>query len=142
MSATQVSIRLGVEGPAEVRRTFEDASRAGEGAFRRVNAAADQTGCRRPTDAALAPPRRSRASSRTCRCGAGSLQPALGVDPTSGAGPAKASAVVFEKMGRTGAAANEHIHRIARGFGNLSGVASLFRGNLARTVGAVRNGAK
>jgi hypothetical protein len=34
MSTTQVSVRLGVEGKAEVKRSFDEVGRAGQDAFR------------------------------------------------------------------------------------------------------------
>jgi len=44
MSTTQVSIRLGVEGKADVKRAFEEVGKAGQDAFRGVAADMDATG--------------------------------------------------------------------------------------------------
>ena len=44
MSTTQVSIRLGVEGKADVKRAFDEVGKAGQDAFRGVAADMDATG--------------------------------------------------------------------------------------------------
>ena len=44
MSATQVSIRLGVEGKAEVKRAFEEVGQSGTQAFGQVDRALEKTG--------------------------------------------------------------------------------------------------
>jgi hypothetical protein len=44
MSTTQVSIRLGVEGQAEIKRAFDEVGKAGQDSFRNVDAAMDSAG--------------------------------------------------------------------------------------------------
>jgi hypothetical protein len=44
MSTTQVSIRLGVEGKAEVKRAFDEVGKAGQDAFRGVAGSMDAAG--------------------------------------------------------------------------------------------------
>ena len=44
MSTTQVSIRLGVEGKAEVKRAFDEVGKAGQDAFRGVATSMDAAG--------------------------------------------------------------------------------------------------
>ena len=44
MSTTQVSIRLGVEGKAEVKRAFDEVGKAGQDAFRSLATSMDAAG--------------------------------------------------------------------------------------------------
>ena len=44
MSATNVSIRLGVEGKAEIKRAFEEVGQSGQSAFGSVEKAMDRSG--------------------------------------------------------------------------------------------------
>ena len=44
MSATNVSIRLGVEGKAEIKRAFEEVGQSGQAAFGSVEKAMDRSG--------------------------------------------------------------------------------------------------
>ena len=43
MSATNVSIRLGVEGKAEIKRAFEEVGQSGQSAFGSVEKAVDRS---------------------------------------------------------------------------------------------------
>lgn len=100
MAATQVSIRLGVEGKAEVKRAFDEVGRAGQDAFRGIatsmdaaGAAADRETQRLQRLAQAA--KQAAAADQTQR----SLNAALGV----GSGPGKSareSAAVFEEAAR------------------------------------------
>lgn len=44
MTVNSIAIRLGVEGRAELRRTLDEVGTAGQTAFQRIGAAADQAG--------------------------------------------------------------------------------------------------
>jgi hypothetical protein len=52
MSATNISIRLGVEGKAEIKRAFEEVGKSGQAAFGSVETALDRTGAATDREAA------------------------------------------------------------------------------------------
>jgi phage-related minor tail protein len=100
MATTQVSIRLGVEGKAEVKRAFDEVGKAGQDAFRGVATSMDAAG----TAADRETQRLQRLAQAAKQAAAAdqaqrSFNAALGV----GAGPAKSareSAAVFEETAR------------------------------------------
>ena len=100
MAATNVSIRLGVEGRAEVKRAFEDVGQAGTQAFGQVDRALEKTGAATERETArfkrLAEAARMAAQADTAQ---GRFNQVLGVDRQT-AGSARASAEVFEQAAR------------------------------------------
>ncbi len=100
MSTTNVSIRLGVEGKAEVKRAFEEVGQAGTQAFGQVDRALEKTGA--ATDRETARFKRlAEAARMTAQADAaqGRFNQVLGVDRQT-AGSARASAEVFEQAAR------------------------------------------
>jgi phage-related minor tail protein len=102
MSATQVSIRLGVEGKAEVKRAFEEVGQAGGQAFGQVDRALEKTGAATDRETArfkrLAEAARMAAQADAAQ---GRFNQVLGVDRQA-AGSARASAEIFEQAAREG----------------------------------------
>jgi hypothetical protein len=100
MSTTNVSIRLGVEGKAEVKRAFEEVGQAGTQAFGQVDRALEKTGAATDREAArfkrLAEAARMAAQADAAQ---GRFNQVLGVDRQA-AGSARASAEVFEQAAR------------------------------------------
>lgn len=110
MSTTQVSIRLGVEGKADVKRAFDEVGRAGQDAFRGVATSMDAAGAAADRETQrlqrLAQAAKQAAAADQAQR---SFNAALGV----GAGPgrsARESAAVFEETAR---AADELASRTA-----------------------------
>jgi hypothetical protein len=100
MSTTQVSIRLGVEGKAEVKRAFDEVGKAGQDAFRGVATSMDAAGAAADREAQrlqrLAQAAKQAAAADQAQRG---FNTALGV----GTGPSKSardSAAVFEEAAR------------------------------------------
>ncbi|MFE1601635.1 phage tail length tape measure family protein [Methylobacterium sp. ID0610] len=105
MVANNVAIRLAVEGGAEVRRTFDDAGRAGQQAFQVVATAADAAGA--ATDRQTARYQRLAEAARQAEAQAraqANVNALLGVS-TPQPGAARASASVFEEQARAAEAA-------------------------------------
>ena len=100
MSTTNVSIRLGIEGKAEVKRAFEEVGQAGTQAFGLVDRALEKTGAATDRETArfkrLAEAARMAAQADAAQ---GRFNQVLGVDRQA-AGSARASAEVFEKAAR------------------------------------------
>ncbi|KMO31310.1 hypothetical protein VQ03_27340 [Methylobacterium tarhaniae] len=93
---TSVAIRLGVEGGPELKRTFEEAGRAGQAAFQGVATAADGAGA--AVDRQTAKYQRMAEAARLAESQAraqANVNAVLGVD-RGGAGSAKSSASAFE----------------------------------------------
>jgi hypothetical protein len=100
MSTTQVSIRLGVEGKADVKRAFEEVGKAGQDAFRGVAADMDATGAATDRQAQ----RLQRLAEAARQAGAAdqsqrSFNQVLGVN-TAQPKSARESAAVFEETAR------------------------------------------
>lgn len=100
MSTTKVSIRLGVEGKAEVKRAFDEIGQSGQAAFAQVDKAIDKTGAATERETArlkrLAEAARMAAQADAAQ---GRFNQVLGVGrPASGS--ARASAEVFEQAAR------------------------------------------
>jgi phage-related minor tail protein len=100
MSTTQVSIRLGVEGKADVKRAFDEVGKAGQDAFRGVAADMDATGA--ATDRQTQ--RLQRLAEAARQAGAAdqaqrSFNQVLGVN-TAQPKSARESAAVFEETAR------------------------------------------
>ena len=100
MSTTQVSIRLGVEGKAEVKRAFDEVGKAGQDAFRGVATSMDAAGAAADRETQrlqrLAQAARQAAAADQAQR---SFNQVLGV----GIGPSKSardSAAVFEEAAR------------------------------------------
>jgi phage-related minor tail protein len=100
MSTTQVSIRLGVEGKAEVKRAFDEVGKAGQDAFRGVATSMDAAGAAADRETQrlqrLAQAAKQAAAADQAQRG---FNTALGV----GTGPSKSardSAAVFEEAAR------------------------------------------
>ena len=100
MSTTQVSIRLGVEGKAEVKRAFDEVGKAGQDAFRGVAGSMDAAGAAADREAQrlqrLAQAAKQAAAADQAQRGFNTV---LGV----GTGPSKSardSAAVFEEAAR------------------------------------------
>lgn len=94
--ATAIAIRLGVEGGPELKRTFDDAGNAGQAAFQKVGAAADQAAA--ATDRQTAKYQRLAQAAREAEAQAraqANVNALLGVGAGS-AGSARDSASVFE----------------------------------------------
>lgn len=94
--ATSIAIRLGVEGGAELKRVLEDAGSAGQAAFQKVGAAADQAAA--ATDRQTAKWQRLAQAAREAEAQAraqANVNALLGVGAGS-AGSARDSASVFE----------------------------------------------
>lgn len=100
MSTTQVSIRLGVEGKAEVKRAFEEVGQAGGQAFGQVDRALEKTGAATDRETArfkrLAEAARMAAQTDTAQ---GRFNQVLGVDRQT-VGSARTSAEVFEQAAK------------------------------------------
>jgi Prophage tail length tape measure protein len=100
MSTTQVSIRLGVEGKADVKRAFDEVGKAGQDAFRGVAADMDATGAATDRQAQ----RLQRLAEAARQAGAAdqsqrSFNQVLGVG-TAQPKSARESAAVFEETAR------------------------------------------
>jgi phage-related minor tail protein len=100
MSTTQVSIRLGVEGKAEVKRAFDEVGKAGQDAFRGVAGSMDAAGA-----AADRETQRLQRLAQAARQAAAAEQAQRGFNAVLGVGatPAKSardSAAVFEETAR------------------------------------------
>lgn len=94
--ATSIAIRLGVEGGAELKRVLDDAGSAGQAAFQKVGAAADQASA--ATDRQTAKWQRLAQAAREAEAQAraqANVNALLGVG-AGGAGSARDSASVFE----------------------------------------------
>ncbi|UGB26352.1 phage tail length tape measure family protein [Methylorubrum sp. B1-46] len=94
--ATSIAIRLGVEGGAELKRVLDDAGSAGQAAFQKVGAAADQAAA--ATDRQTAKWQRLAQAAREAEAQAraqANVNALLGVG-AGGAGSARDSASVFE----------------------------------------------
>ncbi len=94
--ANNIAIRLGVEGGPELKRVFDDAGTAGQAAFTKVGAAADQAGA--ATDRQTAKFQRLAQAAREAEAQAraqSNVNALLGVG-TASAGSARDSASVFE----------------------------------------------
>lgn len=94
--ANNIAIRLGVEGGAELKRVFDDAGSAGQAAFQKVGAAADQAAA--ATDRQTARWRNMAQAAREAEAQAraqANVNALLGVGAGS-AGAARESASVFE----------------------------------------------
>jgi hypothetical protein len=101
MTVNSIGIRLGVEGGAELRRTLDEAGTAGQTAFQRIGAAADQAGA--ATDRQTARFQRLAAAQREAEArerAQANVNVLLGVRDAP-AGAARASASVFEEAART-----------------------------------------
>ncbi|MEZ0253572.1 MAG: phage tail length tape measure family protein [Methylobacteriaceae bacterium] len=100
MTVNSIAIRLGVEGGAELRRTLDEAGTAGQTAFQRIGAAADQAGA--ATDRQTARFQRLAAAQREAEArerAQANVNALLGVRDAP-VGAAKASASVFEEAAR------------------------------------------
>jgi hypothetical protein len=100
MSTTQVSIRLGVEGKAEVKRAFDEVGKAGQDAFRGVAGSMDAAGAAADRETQrlqrLAQAARQAAAADQAQRGFNAV---LGVD-TGAPKSARDSAAVFEEAAR------------------------------------------
>lgn len=94
--ATNIAIRLGIEGGAEVKRVLEDAGKTGQAALQGVGAAADAAGVAvdRQTARYQKMAQAAREAEAQARAQA-NINSLLGVSPAA-AGAARASASVFE----------------------------------------------
>lgn len=104
MSATSVSIRLGVEGKAEVKRAFEEVGQTGEAALGTVEKALDRTGA--ATDREVARLKRLAEAARLAgEAGAAQRRynAVLGVDRPAAPKSARDSGSVFEEAAREAA---------------------------------------
>lgn len=100
MSTTQVSIRLGVEGKAEVKRAFDEVGKAGQDAFRGVTGSMDAAGA-----AADRETQRLQRLAQAARQAAGADQAQRGFnavlgEDTGAPKSARDSAAVFEEAAR------------------------------------------
>jgi hypothetical protein len=96
MATTQVSIRLNIEGKAEVKRAFDEVGRAGQDSFRNVGAAMDSAGA--ATDRETQRLQRLAQAARQAQAAEAAqrnFNAVLGVDRPA-AGSARESARVFE----------------------------------------------
>jgi hypothetical protein len=100
MSTTQVSIRLGVEGKADVKRAFDEVGKAGQDAFRGVATSMDAAGAAADRETQrlqrLAQAAKQAAAADQAQRGFNAV---LGVD-TSAPKSARDSAAVFEEAAR------------------------------------------
>lgn len=141
MSATNISIRLGVEGKAEIKRAFEEVGQSGQAAFSSVEKALAQTGA--ATDREVARLKRLAEAARLAGEADASqkrFNTVLGLDrpiPKS----ARESAAVFEEAAREAESFQARANALRAAIDPLGAAQARLNGELAEYATLAKRGA-